>query len=69
MYLLDDVVATTPDFSGLITALQTAITPAQLLTILASVVGVGMGFLLMWFGVRKIVKIFTSALQRGKLKM
>ena len=68
MYLLDEVV-TTPDFSGLITALQTAITPAQLLTILAAVIGVGMTFVLMWFGVRKIIRIFTSALQRGKLRV
>ena len=68
MYLLDEVVST-PDFSGLITALQTAITPAQLLTILASVIGVGMTFVLMWFGVRKIIRIFTSALQRGKLRV
>ena len=69
MYLLDEVVSTTPDFSGLITALQTAITPAQLLTILGTVVGVGMGFVLMWFGVRKIIRVFTSALQRGKLRV
>lgn len=68
MYLLDEVVST-PDFSGLITALQTAITPAQLLTILGTVVGVGMSFVLMWFGVRKIIRVFTSALQRGKLRV
>jgi hypothetical protein len=68
MYLLEDVVST-PDFSGLITALQTAITPAQLLTILGSVIGVGMTFVLMWFGVRKIIRIFSSALQRGKLRV
>lgn len=68
MYLLDEVI-TTPDFSGLISALQTAITPAQLLTILGTVVGVGMIFVLMWFGVRKIIKVFTTALERGKLRV
>ena len=57
------------DFSGLITALTTAITPAQLLSILSSVVGVGMGFVLMWFGVRKITRMFTSALSSGKFRM
>ena len=66
--MLLDAVAT-PDFSGLITALQAAITPAQLLAILATVIGVGMTFVLMWFGVRKIIRIFTSALQRGKLRV
>lgn len=68
MYLLEDAV-TTPDFSGLISAFQTAITPAQLLTILGSVIGVGMLFVLMWFGVRKLTKIFTTALERGKLRV
>ena len=68
MYILDGTVST-PDFSGLITALQAAITPAQLLTILASVIGVGIVFVLMWFGVRKIVKGFTAALERGKLRV
>lgn len=66
MYLMDTV--TTPDFSGLITALQAAITPAQLLTILGTVIGVGMTFVLMWFGVRKIIKIFTTALEKGRLR-
>lgn len=65
--MLADTV-TTPDFSGLITALQAAITPAQLLTILGTVIGVGMTFVLMWFGVRKIIKIFTNALENGKLR-
>lgn len=66
MYIMDTV--TTPDFSGLISALQAAITPAQLLTILGTVIGVGMTFVLMWFGVRKIIKVFTTALERGKLR-
>ena len=67
MYLLDGV--TTPDYSGLTTALQSAITPAQLIAVLASVVGVGITFVLMWFGVRKLIKGFTSALERGKLRV
>lgn len=57
------------DFTGLITALTSAITPAQLLAILASVVGVGMSFVLMWFGVRKLASMFTSALRSGRLKI
>ena len=62
-------VSNVPDFSGVISALNSAITPAQLLTILASIIGVGMAFVLMWFGVRKLIKIFTTALQRGKLRV
>lgn len=57
------------DFTGLITALTGAITPAQLLAVLASVVGVGIGFVLMWFGARKAISAFTSAVMKGRLKL
>lgn len=50
-------------------AITSAVTPEQLVGVLATVVGVGMGFVLMWFGVRKIKTIFTSAFQSGKLKI
>lgn len=61
---------TTPvDIGGFTTAITGSITPAQILTILGSVVGVGMGFVLMWFGVRKVVKIFSTALSSGKIKI
>ena len=65
----EGVVETVPDFSGLITALTSSITPAQLLSILGTIIAAGMGFVLMWFGVRKLIKIFTTALQRGKLRV
>ena len=69
MYILEDVVPTTPDFSSLISALQSAITPAQLLTILTSVVGVGILFVLMWFGIRKLMGAFQTAVFKGKLRV
>lgn len=65
----DDVVSTLPDFSTFISTLQGSITPAQLLTVLGSVVGVGITFVLMWFGVRKISSAFVSAVMNGKLKV
>lgn len=49
------------DFTSYITALTGSITPAQVLTVLAAVVGVGMVFFLMWLGVRKATKGFTTA--------
>lgn len=61
--------ASAVDISGFVTALTGAITPAQILTILGSVIGVGMSFVLMWFGVRKAVKMFTNAVMRGKIKI
>ena len=59
----------TIDFSGLITALTGTITPMQLLTTLSSVVGIGIGFVLMWFGVRKAISSFTTAVHTGRLKI
>ncbi len=51
----------------LTTALTGSITAPQLVAILASIVGVGMTFVLMWFGARKLKQIFTTALTRGKI--
>lgn len=48
-------------------ALTSAITPAQIVAILAGVIGVGMTFVLMWFGVRKLISIFRKAVTKGKI--
>ena len=48
------------DLTGFTTALTGSITPAQILTVIGSVVGIGMAFVLMWFGVRTAVQIFIS---------
>ena len=69
MMLIAEVEAAAVDFSSFISALKGAITPAQLLTVLTTVVGVGMGFVLMWFGVRKILNLFTSALRNGNINI
>lgn len=48
-------------------ALVGSITPSQLVTILAAIIGVGMAFVLMWFGARKLKQIFTNAVTKGKI--
>lgn len=48
-------------------ALTNSITPAQLVSVIAAVIGVGMGFVLMWFGVRKGISIFKKAVMKGKI--
>ncbi len=48
-------------------ALTSAITPTQIITILAAVIGCGMAFVLMWFGVRKAISIFKKAVMKGKI--
>jgi len=57
------------DFSDYITALTGSITVAQVLTVLAAVVGVGMTFFLMWLGVRKATRAFTSAVATGRIRI
>lgn len=59
----------TIDFQPFITALTSAITPAEILAVLASIVGVGMSFVLMWFGVRKAVGAFTAAVFGGRIRV
>lgn len=61
--------STAIDFSAFITALTGSITVTQVLTVLASVVGVGMAFFLMWLGVRKAVRSFTSAVANGRIRL
>lgn len=65
--LIGDVAAL--DLSSFITSLTGTITPAQVLAILGSVVGIGMSFFLMWLGVRKATSGFTAAVRSGKIKM
>ena len=49
------------------TALTSSITPAQIVAVLAGIIGVGMTFVLMWFGVRKLISIFKKAVTKGKI--
>lgn len=53
----------------LMNALTSSITPAQIIAVLASIIGVGMTFVLMWFGARKLVAIFKKAVTRGKISV
>lgn len=69
LILLGEVVTPAVDLAPLKSALTGAITPEQILTILASTVGIGMTFFLMWFGVRKLVGSFTASLKNGKIKI
>lgn len=63
----------TADIGTIVAPLQTAlvgsITPVQIVAILASIIGVGMTFVLMWFGVRKLVSIFRKAVTKGKISV
>lgn len=59
----------TVDLSSFITSLTGSIKPSDIITVLASVVGVGMAFFLMWLGIRKAIGAFTSAVRSGKIRL
>lgn len=65
----NEVASQSIDFSGYISALTSSITVAQVLTVLAAVVGVGMTFFLMWLGVRKATRGFTTAVSTGRIRI
>ena len=69
----EEVVNTMADMTNTLAPLQTAltssITPAQIVAVLAGIIGVGMTFVLMWFGVRKLVSIFRKAVTKGKISV
>lgn len=50
-------------------ALTGSITPGQIVAVLAGIIGVGMTFVLMWFGVRKLISIFKKAVTKGKISV
>ena len=66
---MENTVSSALDFSAISSALTTAVTPAQIITIIASIIGVGMTFVLMWFGVRKLISIFRKAVTKGKISV
>lgn len=57
----------TLDFAPIITALTGAVTPAQIISLVASIVAFGIPFVFMWFGMRKVIKIFRSAVMGGHI--
>lgn len=62
---------TTPtiDVSSLVTALNGAVTAGDIVTLLSTVIGAGIGLCLVWFGSRKLVSVFMGALKKGKFRI
>lgn len=55
------------DFKPIISALTSAVTPTQIITLVANIVAFGIPFVFMWFGMRKVIKIFRSAVMGGRI--
>ena len=60
-------VASELDFTGITTALTSAVTPADILAIIAKVIGYCIPFVLAWFGFRFLWSKFRGAVTRGKM--
>lgn len=56
-----------PDLTPIMTALTSSITADTLVSIIASVIGYAMPFVLMWFGYRFLKRAFTKAVMAGRL--
>lgn len=55
------------DFGPVISALTSAVTPAQIISLVTQIIAFGIPFVFMWFGIRKLVKIFRSAVMGGRI--
>lgn len=55
------------DFTPVITALTSAVTPTQIITLIGGLIAFGIVYVFMWFGIKKIVKIFRSAVMGGRI--
>lgn len=53
----------------IIDAFNNQISVSSVIGVLAGVVGVSVGFVFMWFGVRKSTKVLMSAFKKGKLSI
>ena len=59
----------TIDITPFVTAVSKIVTPTQVLTGLAALVGVAGGFFVMWLLTRKAVKVFSRAASKGKISL
>lgn len=64
--VMDD---TTITWAPVITALQSQITVGNVVTVLAALVTAGIGFVWMWWGVRKATGSLMAAFKRGKVRL
>lgn len=57
------------DFQSIITALTSQISTANVVSVLASLVPVVIGFVFLWWGIRKGVKMLMSAFKKGRVSI
>lgn len=60
---------TLPDWSSVITNLTSMITPANVVTVMATLASAGVGFAFLYWGVRKAVRSLMAAFKRGRISL
>ena len=53
----------------IIDAFNAQVSVGSVIGVLAAVIGVSIGFVFMWFGVRKSTNVLMTAFQKGKLRL
>lgn len=62
-------IITSTDFSAVLTTLQTQISVATVVEVLAVVAAACVGLAFMWWGVRKVVRALMGAFKKGKVSL
>lgn len=65
--ILTSSVVSSTDFASVISAIQAQISISSIVEILAYAAGICVGFVFLWWGVRKVVRMIMGAVRKGKL--
>lgn len=57
---------TADSIQGVINAMTTQISVTTVMSVLVAAIGAGIGFVFMWWGVRKLLSTFFSGFRKGK---
>lgn len=70
MEVSNDVVnaITSADFNSILTTIQEQISVSTIVEVLGVAVGASVGFVFMWWGIRKLVRVIMGAVKSGKLR-
>jgi len=67
--LAESTAITWSDLSSVVTAITGQISVTTIIAVIAGAVGVAIGMVFMWWGVRKAAKVIMAAARRGKLSV
>lgn len=57
------------DFESVIDIIKSQVNVSTIIGVLASIVGVCIGLVFLWWGVRKVIRMIMSAFKKGKISV